>query len=118
MSRNRPVIGVVQINYDRVTVYGDPKDNNASYSLTHRQIIIGLDDDWDGVMENVIHEVQEYFLHSRGLMYSPQQTRNSFQRRKFIIDHDDFAEMCGTCAEAYNTIEPKLIKMYEEYRRK
>lgn len=112
-------IGKFLLGHETVKVFCDAATGEAS-ALTPGQyadskvmigeIVIGLKHDrWSDVLENILHEAEEYLMTKRGIRYEPDSAvAHSTQSGIFVMDHVQFQDMIATTAQFVADVEPAL----------
>jgi len=81
-------------------------------------IKIGADDDWNSIFTTLLHEIFEFLLERvKGRYYPSADVSHSSASYLFVIDHQDFGDVCARAAEFVDDCLPDLKKEYKLWRK-
>jgi hypothetical protein len=122
-DRSERKLGVYRLGTQHVSVVTFGNDDRGTIQLWPppgiARINLGLDQDWDELVECVLHEALEFTMIQMLLRYIPAPSfSGSNGDFTFIMNHQQFQEMCARSARFLAEVMPDLAKRFNHGKKK
>jgi hypothetical protein len=116
------VLGHYRIGLEIVQVDLREGDGGEFYYFpengTSPRIVIGADEDFEGVLAVLIHEVAELSMCRLGLRFiGSEDLSNDHSGYLFVLSHPQFSDICNRLALAIVTIQKDLQKAWKKWHK-
>jgi len=82
------------------------------------RIKVGADDDWNGALTALFHEIFELMFDRVKCRLRPtNDISRSTASYIFVADHQDFGDVCARCAEFVNECLPDFTKEFKNWKK-
>jgi hypothetical protein len=114
------LIGTFPLGHENVDLFALPKESGGYFfcrpdDTSRARIKVGLDGEWEQVVEVLLHEVLEMAMARAGCRFQPcGNIAFGSDRYHFSLDHNQFSEVCGAVAMFMTPALPKLMVAYKK----
>jgi len=112
-------LGKFDLGIRFVTVYADPNIYGAKFSYTahdESRIVIGIADNFHGIISNLLHEAAEMVFGEMRLRYTPSpEIGRDNGAYFFAMDHTAFSEAMSRVAVLVEKLFPILYKLHKKH---